>query len=89
MPKRAVLKEMVSVADLTTDARVFQKKDPASGQLSAQPLMTTGVMLDNVTKGVFPGPESRKRIQMDPETPVTASDPAEQIIARNPELVPR
>lgn len=80
MPKRAVLKDLVSVANLTTDARVFQKKDLQSGKLSAQPLMTTGVMLDQVTKGVFPSEEGRKRIKMDPETPVTPSDPAEQII---------
>ena len=80
MPKRAVLKDLVSVANLTTDARVFQKKDLQSGKLSAQPLMTTGVMLDQVTRGVFPSEKDRKRIKMDPETPVTPSDPAEQII---------
>ena len=101
MPKRAVLKEMVSVADLTTDPRVFRKKDPSTGQLSAQPLMTTGVMLDNVTKGTFPKATRRKPIEMSPETPVTPSDPAREVIGRNqpgrvraalqsnPELAPR
>lgn len=86
LPDRAVLEEMVAVNKLTTDDRVFYQKDIERGQLEGQPLMITGVILDKVKEGVFPGPESRKRIQMDPETPVTPSDPAEQIIARNPEV---
>ena len=82
LPDRALLKDMVPVGKLTTDKRVFVKKDVKRGKLSAQPLMTVGVILDKVKEGTLPKVMERKRIKLRPETKRTPSDTAKKIIGQ-------
>ena len=82
LPDRALLKDMVPVGKLTTDKRVFVKKDVKRGKLSAQPLMTVGVILDKVKEGTLPKGMERKRIKLRPQTKRTPSDTAKKIIGQ-------